>query len=293
MGSNRSAYPTYNVKVAANLTTTDAYLPVPGGEVFVRTWMPSASSHSIPLVLLHDSLGCVELWREFPARLAERLNRPVIAYDRLGFGRSSPRHELPSPQFIREEAEVQVPALCTALGLAEFVLFGHSVGGGMALLIAATQPTKCQAVITESAQAFVEERTRAGIRAAQALFQQPEQMARLRKYHGDKAEWVLRAWTETWLSPAFDEWTLGPDLPRVRCPVLAIHGDQDEFGSVAFPRFIVEHIGGPAELAVLEGVGHVPHRERPGDVLDRMAIWLASQAGFSGIRLFDSPGSVV
>ncbi len=252
----------------------DGFVEVPGGRVFVRTWTPRAGSGNSPLVLLHDSLGCVDLWRDFPEMLTRRLARPVIAYDRLGFGRSSARRELPSMNFIREEAEVFFPAIRRALGITEYALFGHSVGGAMALVIAASPLEPCRAVVSESAQAFVEDRTLAGVREGRDQFKRPEQLGKLARWHGDKARWVLSAWTDVWLAPAFASWSLEPDLPRVRCPVLAIHGDQDEYGPIEFPRFICSRTGGPSELAILAGCGHVPHRERPDDVLDRVAPFL-------------------
>jgi pimeloyl-ACP methyl ester carboxylesterase len=254
--------------------TADRNVAVPGGQVFVRAWTPPAGTGAEPVVLLHDSLGCVDLWRDFPERLAGRLARPVIAYDRLGFGRSSARQELPSADFIREEAEVYFPAVRHALGVAGYALFGHSVGGAMALTIAASPREPCRAVVSESAQAFVEDRTLAGIRQAADQFERPEQLAKLARWHGDKAVWVLRAWTDVWLSPAFAAWSLEPALPQVRCPVLAIHGDHDEYGSVAFPRLIASLTAGPSEVAILDGCGHVPHRERAQEVLDRVAQFL-------------------
>src|SRR5262245_7109486 len=134
----------------AGAGSEDRFVAVPGGRVFVRTWTPPAGAADPPVVLLHDSLGCVDLWRDFPERLAGRLARRVIAYDRLGFGRSSARQDLPSANFIREEAEVFFPAVRDALGVAGYALFGHSVGGAMALLIAATPHEPCRAVVTES-----------------------------------------------------------------------------------------------------------------------------------------------
>lgn len=256
------------------IETRDELVDVPGGQVFVRTWAPPGAADATcgpPVVLLHDSLGSVELWRDFPARLAERLGRRVIAYDRLGFGRSTPRTEPIPLTFIRDEAEVHFPALRRALGLGEYVLFGHSVGGVMSLLAAATGREPVIAVVSESAQPFVEERTREGIRRAQRGFAEPDQFARLTRWHGERAAWVLASWTDTWLSPAFDHWTIADELPRVRCPVLVIHGDQDEYGSVAFPEMIGARVGGPVEMAVLPGCGHVPHRERTDDVLERVA----------------------
>jgi pimeloyl-ACP methyl ester carboxylesterase len=271
------------------VAVAERLVAVVGGQVFVRTWTPPAGARRVPLVLLHDSLGCVDLWRDFPEALARRAARPVIAYDRLGFGRSTARADRPPLTFIRDEAEVYFPAVSQALGLTELALFGHSVGGAMALAIAASPGSGCRAVVSEAAQAFVEERTRNGIREALARFADPDQLRRLARWHGDKAPWILRAWADVWLSPEFAAWTLEPTLPHVRCPVLALHGDQDEYGSEAFPRLIGDRVGGPAELAILAGCGHVPHRERPGEVLDRVTGFLeralaeAEDAGEDGV----------
>lgn len=250
------------------------YATVPGGRVFVRRWLPAGEAARTPIILLHDSLGCVELWREFPADLARTLQRPVLAYDRLGFGRSTPRRELPTAGFIVEEAQLHFPAIRRALGIDRHLLFGHSVGGAMALTIAAEQDSGCEAVITEAAQAFVEPRTLAGIREARELFRDPEQFARIARRHGERARWVLDAWTEAWLSPAFAGWSLDAYLVRVTCPVLAIHGDQDEYGSVAFPERIVGTVRGPARMEILPECGHVPHREQSQRVLQLVAEFL-------------------
>jgi pimeloyl-ACP methyl ester carboxylesterase len=129
----------------------------------------------------------------------------------------------------------------------------------------------CRAVVSESAQAFVEPRTLDGIRQAQAAFADPARFVRLKRVHGDKARWVLDAWTQVWLSPAFAGWNLDEALARVRCPLLAIHGDRDEYGSPAFPRRIADGVGGPADLMILRDCGHVPHREQADAVLARVA----------------------
>ena len=250
---------------------TDILLNVPGGKIFARRWQPAPLASDVPLILLHDSLGCVELWRDFPEALARRLGRPVVAYDRLGFGRSSQRKDRPASDFLNEEAETHFPAVRAALGITDFALFGHSIGGAMALVAASRAQNPCKAVVSESAPAFVEDRTLAGIRRSAALFQQPEQFERLTRWHGAKARWVLEAWTGIWLSPDFASWSLEPDLPLVRCPVLLIQGDEDEYGSARVPEFIRDHLGGPAEVHILSGCGHVPHRERPDEVTDLIA----------------------
>lgn len=137
----------------------------------------------------------------------------------------------------------------------------------MAVAAGAANPMSCLGVLTEAAQAFVEDRTIAGIRAAAANFRDPDQVARLARYHGEKAPWVLEAWIDTWLSDEFAGWTLTGSLEQLRCPVLAIHGDRDEYGTAAHPDRIEAHAGRGARTVLLHDTGHVPHRERQTEVL--------------------------
>lgn len=251
----------------------DTWIDLDGRRLFARVW--DAPGDRAPVVLLHDSLGCVELWRDFPARLAEHVGRTVVAYDRLGFGRSDPHPDALTPAFIADEGATVVPAVCDALDVGRFVAFGHSVGGGMAIKAAAASPQRCVAVVTEAAQAFVEDRTTAGIREADAGLRTPAGLERLARYHGEKAPWVLDAWVHTWLDPAFADWSLDAALPRVTSPVLAIHGAQDEYGSPEHPERIAGRTAGPARLELLEGIHHVPHREDESAVLALVAPFLA------------------
>ncbi|WCM91294.1 alpha/beta hydrolase [Acidovorax sp. NCPPB 2350] len=258
----------------------DLWIDHPRGRLFARHWSPAQAQRALaPIVLFHDSLGCVDLWRSLPARLCEATARPVIAYDRLGFGRSAARAGRPPLDFIAEEAREFFPALRGQLGIGRFVALGHSVGGGMAIECAARFARDCEALVTIAAQVFPEERTLAGIRQAREQFRDPAQVQRLMKYHGDKAPWVLDAWIERWLDPAFAPWSLAGVLPGVACPVLAIHGGQDEYGSTRHPRRIGELAAGAAEVAILPGAGHVPHREDEPGLLALVARFLAGTAG--------------
>jgi len=148
----------------------------------------------------------------------------------------------------------------------------------MALVIAASLSEACDAVITEAAQAYVEPRTLSAIRSAKLQFSGPEQLEKLARWHGEKAVWVLDAWTEVWLSPEFVSWDLDQHLGKVKCPVLAIHGDLDEYGSVEFPRRITSKVTGPSQLAILEHCGHVPHRARRDEVLRLTSAFLDGRA---------------
>ncbi|MBV6670065.1 alpha/beta hydrolase [Xanthomonas euvesicatoria pv. alangii] len=253
----------------------DQWVTTESGKLFTRRWVPTVRHPgAVPVVLFHDSLGCVELWRDFPSRLASTTGREVIAYDRLGFGRSDSHPGALSPlDFVHEEATTGFSAVRNALGLDHFIALGHSVGGGMAIECAAAYPAHCQALVTESAQAFAEERTLQGIRQAKQSFAQPGQLQRLEKYHGEKATWVLHAWVDVWLAPEFATWRLDEALRAVKCPVLAIHGANDEYGSTRHPQRIIELATGPSELLLLKDCGHVPHREQEERVISHIAAW--------------------
>lgn len=251
---------------AMNVSIEDRVLPTEHGDVFTRRWR-TGNRHKTPIVLLHDSLGCVELWRDFPERLAATTSRNVIAYDRLGFGRSAAHPGGWTNHFVRDETDRFFPPVWQALDFEHFIAFGHSAGGIMATRLASCNPRHCRALITESAQAFVEDRTLQGIREARTTFTQPEQLARLRKYHGDKVRWILRAWFDTWLSDSYAAWTLADSASGFTCPLLTIHGLQDEYGSVAHPRRIAALGSGPTRELLLDHCRHVPHREHPEAVL--------------------------
>lgn len=261
----------------SSVQSQDVFVPAAGGQLFVRRWTPDApGANDVPLVLMHDSLGCVELWRDFPQQLALATGRAVIAYDRLGFGRSDPHSGTLGPDFVVREAIEGFRAVREALDLDRFAAFGHSVGGGMAIASAAAYPQSCRALVTESAQVFAEDRTLEGIRQARESFAQPGQLDRLKKYHGEKAAWVLGAWIDTWLSPDFADWTLDAQLAQVTCPALALHGDNDEYGSTVHAERIAQLAG--AKAVIFKQCGHVPHRELPGQVLETVAAWLKTAA---------------
>lgn len=255
-------------------------LPHAAGEVAVTEWLPEGESPeratgAAPVLLFHDSLGCIALWRGLPEALARATGRRVIAYDRLGFGQADRRTDTVGGDFVLEEAGVVVPQLRAALGIGRFVAMGHSVGGGMAVCTAARHPD-CSGLISIAAQAYNDDRIRDGVAAAKAAFAEPGAVERLARYHGDRAAWVLSAWVDTWLSAGFADWSLRPLLAAVRCPALVIHGGDDEYGSPDHARTIGGGVSGPAETLVMPGHGHMPHREDEAGVLARITAFLAA-----------------
>ena len=147
----------------------------------------------------------------------------------------------------------------------------------MSINIAARDPD-CIAVVTMAAQAFVEDLTVKSIQDAKKMFEKPGQTERLEQWHGKKAKWVLRAWTDVWLSPEFSTWSLRDCIERVFCPVLVIHGDNDEYGSSAFPGLIAGNAGGEARMLVLKDCGHMPHQEKTEEVVNSVKEFLSKIA---------------
>lgn len=258
---------------AFSISEADHGIETQGGRLFARSWTPQPAGpvEAAPILLMHESLGCVAVWRGFPRALAAATGRRVVAYDRLGYGRSDPYPGRMDFDFIAREAERMVPQVCAQLGLEEFVILGHSVGGGMSIETAARHRSRCAALVTIAAQAFVEDSILAGLRVAKQTFQDPANLARVAKYHGDKARWVVDSWIDTWLAPAFAGWTANEALDAVACPVLAIHGEKDEYGSDAHPNRIA---AGRGAARILPGLGHVPHKEQESLVAGLVAAFL-------------------
>lgn len=220
-----------------------------------------------PVVFLHDALGSVSLWRDFPDRLCAALGREGLVYDRLGFGRSDPWPGPPGHTFLEVEARRRLPEVLRQAGVDRPVLFGHSDGATIALLFAAFFPEVPAAVVSVAAHVFIEDVTLAGISETAAAWETTDLPARLARHHGEKAEAVFRSWAETWHDPAFRGFSAVETIRAVRCPVLVIQGEKDEYATRAQVDAIASSVSGPVRSLLLPGLGHFPHREDPGAVL--------------------------
>lgn len=223
------------------------------------------------IVFLHDSLGCIALWRDFPQRLGEATRCNVLVYDRRGYGQSNPfADEEREINYLEAEANV-LTALLEALEIKEAILFGHSDGGSIALITAGKYPQQIRAMIVEGAHIFVEDVTLAGIRQAVETYQTADLKSRLTKYHGDKTERVFRAWTKTWLREDFRSWNIEHFLPAIQCPVLVMQGEKDEYGTLRQVEGITSQVSGPAWQFVVPEAGHTPHKEAAPETLAQAA----------------------
>lgn len=225
------------------------------------------------LVFLHEGLGCIEMWKDFPERLCRRTGCPGLLYDRQGYGQSSPLTQERDIGYVHAYAREELAPLLDALiGNHPFILVGHSDGASVALIYGSSRnryKPLLRGIISEAAHVFVEDVTIAGIREAYNHYQD-EGVPRLIKYHGDKTETIFKAWAEVWLSDWFRAWNFEDLLPGVTCPVLAIQGAADAYGTAKQVEVIVSRTTGPAEPLLIENCGHAPHVECPDIVLTAM-----------------------
>ncbi|MBU2550445.1 MAG: alpha/beta hydrolase [Proteobacteria bacterium] len=238
-----------------------------GGKRLETVWHGPGPDQAPTLVFLHEGLGCVELWRDFPARLSEAAGCGALVYSRLGYGRSDPC-DLPRPvDFMHDEGLTVLPGLLDAAGVRECVLIGHSDGGSIALIYAGGTPApSLRGVITEAAHVFCEELTLRSIREAREAFREGELRRRLEKYHGSNTDCAFWGWNGAWLNPDFKAWNIEAFLPGIRAPLLALQGRDDPYGTPAQIESIVRGAGGGAETVLLPGCGHTPHQGAgPGD----------------------------
>jgi len=242
---------------------------IPGkGDGFERT----------TLVFLHEGLGCIEMWRDFPQRLCDATRCAGIVYDRTGYGRSSPWPSNPGVRYMELESDEVLPRLLEALGVSDCVLVGHSDGGTIALNYAASDPEPLRAVVTLAAHAINEPVCVDSIRRARETFATGALRQRLARYHGDNVDGCFRLWSEAWLAPGFEPMDASRRLPSVVVPVQAIQGEDDDYGSELQLGIIAGKVGGYCETRLVPDCGHAPHLQQPTYVLSEITRFVAPLA---------------
>ncbi|MCB1888805.1 MAG: alpha/beta hydrolase [Rhodocyclaceae bacterium] len=219
-----------------------------------------------PLVFLHEGLGSVRMWRDFPQRVADATGCEAVVYSRAGYGQSDPA-ELPRrTDYMHREGLEVLPALIDALGLDRPFLIGHSDGGSISLICAGGTPTPLSGVIVMAPHVLVENISVSSIEQAEVAWQTTDLRQRLGRYHRD-VEAVFRGWNDIWLHPDFRAWNIEDVLPTITCPVLAMQGEDDEYGTMDQ----IDRIAARApdvELVKLADCRHSPHKDQPEAVTD-------------------------
>ena len=221
------------------------------------------------IVMLHEGLGSVSLWRDLPQRLCECTGCTVVAYSRYGYGRSDVLREKREPDYMHREGEVVLPALLAELGIERPVLFGHSDGASIALICAGSRPEMVRALVLEAPHVFVEEISVRSIAEAKTAYATTDLPKRLARHHADPGA-SFYGWNDIWLDPRFRDWNIEAYADGVRCPVSLIQGEADEYGTTAQLDAIAARVP-QSETLLVPGAGHSPHRDAPDIVLDRVA----------------------
>jgi pimeloyl-ACP methyl ester carboxylesterase len=222
------------------------------------------------LVFLHEGLGCIELWKDFPLKLATALGCDAIVYDRQGYG-GSDALDLPRPMnYLEIEALEFLPELLSKLNVSNPILVGHSDGASIALIFGGRYP--CTAIISEAAHIYVEEITIEGIKTVKSNPDLQKVKEKLKKYHGNKTEDIFSAWADTWLSDDFRNWDISSYLTEISCPMLLIQGLDDEYASTTQVEKIKQAMPKAPFIEVLmpENCAHVPHFQSADLVLETM-----------------------
>ena len=245
------------------------------GQRLEYRWIGGLAPHAPPLVFLHEGLGSVSLWRDFPDRLVEATGCPALVYSRRGLGASeplTPPYRRPS-NYLHVEALEVLPRVLDHFGIHRPILFGHSDGATIALIHAGGAGRPVAAAIVEAPHVIVEPETLTAIRATVEAWHTTDLPRKLARNH-HHPEGTFLGWAEAWLHPEFHDLDVRNLLPGISCPVLVIQGEDDEYGTLAQVDTVVGRTSGPVDSLILPQCGHSPHRDRPTAVLDATLTFL-------------------
>jgi pimeloyl-ACP methyl ester carboxylesterase len=254
------------------------YLSVGGKSIEYGCWGPSPAQ-APTLVLLHEGLGCTTLWRDFPNKLAEVTGLGVFAYSRAGYGQSDAA-DLPRPlDYMTLEATHVLPAVLDTIGVSSAVLVGHSDGASIAAIYAGSvsdrrvqDPVQCpvqglvQGLVLMAPHFFTEPMGLKEIAVAKSVYEAGNLKDKMSRYHADPDN-AFRGWNDTWLHPDFASWNVSELIDDIRVPVLAIQGEDDQYGTMAQIEEIEKRCKAPVKTVILEECRHAPFLEQPERVL--------------------------
>jgi pimeloyl-ACP methyl ester carboxylesterase len=243
---------------------------------------PDTAADGPVLVFLHEGLGSVALWKDFPARVVSATGAPALVYSRYGYGKSDRLSGSRCVDYMHREALEVLPELLDALSIRNPVLIGHSDGASIALIHAGAGSRPVRGLVLMAPHVFVEDITVKSIAEAKVAFENTELPAKLARYHDD-VESTFRGWNDIWLHPDFRRWNIEEYLPGVTYPLLLIQGEDDQYGTTAQVKAIARQVNGPVETLMLPNCAHSPHVDQVQTTVERIAHFVA--------RLWDKPSS--
>jgi pimeloyl-ACP methyl ester carboxylesterase len=244
------------------LSSGATFVEVGGHRIEVQMLSGHRDRNRATLVFLHEGLGSISLWRDFPLQVAAATQCAAAVYSRYGYGNSDVLEAPFAVDYMHREAMEALPELLAKLGIERPILVGHSDGASIALIHAAAGHA-VRGLVLMAPHVFVEDISVTSIAAAKIAFETtdlPERMAR----HHQNARATFYGWNDIWLHPEFRRWNIETFLPRIACPVLAIQGEEDEYGTSAQVDAIANYVLGPCEVIMLAQCKHSPHRDQPG-----------------------------
>jgi pimeloyl-ACP methyl ester carboxylesterase len=256
-----------------------SHIEIGGRRIEVRTIEGDPARPT--LVFLHEGLGSVSMWRGFPARVAELTGCPALVYSRYGYG-SSDLLEAPfAVDYMHREAQNMLPELLRKLGIERPILIGHSDGASIALIYAGSHDGAVRGLVALAPHVFVEDISVRSIGDAKVAFETTDMQKKLARYHVD-ARRTFYGWNDIWLHPDFRNWNIESYLPRIRCPVLAVQGVDDEYGTMAQIEAIAAQVAGPCEIVKIDACGHRLHRDQHDATLAAIERFVARVSGGRG-----------
>jgi pimeloyl-ACP methyl ester carboxylesterase len=251
-------------------TMTQGALVLDGRRLESAWWGPD-SADAPTLILLHEGLGCVALWRDVPERLVSQTGCRVFAYSRYGYGQSDPA-ELPRPMsYMHDEALQILPRVLDAAGLTRAILIGHSDGGSIAAIHAgAVRDPRIAGIVLIAAHFFVEDPNIVSIARIRTEYETTDLRTRLARYHAN-VDNAFRGWNDAWLDPRFRDFDITGTLPHISVPVLALQGAEDPYGTEAQLKALERMVRSPLETRLIQGARHAPHQEAKQETLAAIA----------------------
>jgi pimeloyl-ACP methyl ester carboxylesterase len=248
-----------------------------GGHQLEYTWHGQHPDKAPTMVFLHEGLGSVSTWRDFPSQVAEITGCGALVYSRVGYGNSDPITQPRPVSFMHTEALVTLPEVLDFARVREAILIGHSDGGSIALIYAGgIKDARLRGLILEAPHVFVEDLGVESIARAADDYESGQLKQALERHHGSNADCAFWGWNRVWLDPEFRSWNIEEYLPGISVPVLVIQGEEDEYGTLKQVAAIERGCKGTVQSLILTDCGHSPHRERPQETLKAITAFIRS-----------------
>lgn len=263
-----------------------------GGRRIEAVWHGPSPEAAPTIVLLHEGLGCVAMWRDFPLQLAERTGFGILAYSRPGYGKSDPM-PLPRPlTYMHDEAFDTLGAILDQAKIKQAILLGHSDGASIATIYAGSRKdARLRGLVLMAPHFFCEDISVESIAAAKQAYENSDLRARLARYHGENVDVAFWGWNQSWLHPDFRHWNITAYLPRVSVPMLIIQGREDQYGTAEQIAVAQTKADGPLEVRYLEQCRHSPHVDQPDATLGAIVDFSRRTLGQAGKPVRNAPGT--